>query len=242
MANVSKFLYKQIKDDIIQQINAGEYKQGQRIPTENELCAKHGVSRITVRRAINDLIQENVLMTQRGKGTFVVKKNIDHVLMAGKSFSEICADNGKAVSSKLLQMSICRPSDKDIRLLQVREDELIFYIQRVRYADGVPVMIEQNYFHPRYLSLINYDLEKCSLYQILRTDFDLKECISGQTIEIARATQEEAAELNIKVGSPVLMTQEVVQDKHTGMPVHRTKQIIVGEGWVYRLSSLSKKL
>lgn len=242
MEENNDFLYKKVKNDIIRQINLGKYKQGQRIPTENELCEKHGVSRITVRRAINDLIRENILVTQRGRGTFVVKKNIDHVLLGGKSFSEICADNGKTVSSKLLQMSICRPSEKDIRFLQVREDELIFYIHRVRYADGIPVMIEKNYFPPQYLSLINYDLESRSLYHILRTDFGLRECISEETIEIARATQDEAAELNIKAGSPVLMTQEFVQDKATGAPVHRTKQIIVGEGWVYRLSSLPKNI
>ena len=232
------FLFEKIKNEIKSKIQQGIFKEGQPIPTQAELCAQYDVSRVTVRRAIADLVENNILETKRGKGTFVIKRRIDHLLLGMKSFTEVCKENGKVASTKILQISIQRPSEENMRILKVAADEMILFIKRVRYADGIPVLIESNYFAPRYIPLINYNLEKnTSIYEILRKDFGMGALATETTIQIARATAEEANELHIKVNTPVLLTCEANQDFVTNKPVHHTRQVIIAEGWVYLVRS-----
>ena len=230
-------LYESVKSEIESNIKKGIFKEGQQIPTEAELGSQYGVSRVTVRRAIAELVKNNVLETKRGKGTFVTGRQISHLLLGMKSFTEICNDNGKVAGSKILQISIQRPNEDDMRIMNVNADDKILFINRVRYADGIPALIEYNYFTPRYIPLINYDLENVSIYKILRKDFGMGALATETTIQIAKATTEEANELHIRPNTPVLLTCEDNRDFNTGEPVHHTRQIIVGEGWVYYVRS-----
>jgi GntR family transcriptional regulator len=235
--NGKDFLYEKVKNGIESEIQKGNLKEGQQIPTEAELGLQFGVSRVTVRRAIADLIENNTLQTKRGKGTYVISRRIDHLLLAEKSFTEVCKENDKVASSKILQISIQRPDKDDMRIFGVKPDEMILFIKRVRFADGIPVLIEYNNFAPRYIPLINYNLENASIYEILRKDFGMGALATETTIQISKVTAEDARELQIKPNNPVLLTCEANRDYDTGEPVHHTKQYIIGDGWVYKVSS-----
>jgi len=235
--NGQDFLYETVKKGIESEIQKGNFREGQKIPTEAELGAQYKVSRVTVRKAIAELVELKILETKRGKGTYVISRRINHLLLADKSFTDICKENGKVASSKILQISIQRPDKDSQRILKISDDEMIIFIKRVRYADGNPVLIEYNYFAPRYIPLINYDLEDVSIYQILKKDFGMKSLATETTIQISKASAEDARELDIKPNAPVLLTCEENRDYKTGEPVHHTKQYIIGEGWVYVVRS-----
>lgn len=236
----SACLYLTVERQIEEDIRRRVYVEGQQLPTESELCAMYNVSRITIRRAISDLVEKKLLETKRGKGIFVLKQRIDHILFGGYSFSETCSINGKKASSHILQISIQRPCDEDISKLLVKPEEKVLFIQRVLYADNIPTMVEYNYFPPRFLNLIRHDLENASLYQILRDEYQINGITSETKIELSYASGEDAQELGLRPGSAVLLTTEVNYDAANDMPLHRTRQIIAGKGWVYNVRSHKK--
>lgn len=91
-------LYKQLKDLLLQEIKEGIYKANQKIPTELELSEKYQISRMTVRKALAELVEEGVLAKKQGKGTFVQEEKMTEDLSSPNSFTNLCKRNGKVLS------------------------------------------------------------------------------------------------------------------------------------------------
>lgn len=238
--NGNAYLYLMVEQQIEADIQNQVYAENQQLPTEAELCELYHVSRVTVRRAVHDLVEKKVLETKRGKGIFVRKQRIDHILFGGNSFSETCRNNGKVPSSKVLQISIQRPVKEDLQFLHVSPEDKVLFIRRVLCADGVPTMVEYNYFPPRFLGLIRHPLENASLYRILREEYGIEGVTTETTIELSTVSSDDAKELGLKPNSAVLLTTEVNYDSRTGAPIHRTRQVILGKGWIYNVRNHKK--
>lgn len=97
-------LYKQLKDLLLQEIKEGIYKANQKIPTELELSEKYQISRMTVRKALAELVEEGVLAKKQGKGTFVQEEKMTEDLSSPNSFTNLCKRNGKVPGGKTLKM------------------------------------------------------------------------------------------------------------------------------------------
>lgn len=230
-------LYRNIIDGIMHDIDKGCLKSGDRIPSEAEFMNIYKVSRVTVRRAISELTERNILESKRGKGTYVSRAPMRKVIAESSSFTETCRKNGRKASSKVLQISIERPSRKMTQILNLKPEDKILFIKRVRYADGFPVLLEYNYFKPEYLSLVQYDLENQSLCSLLHKDFNVGPMDADITIQVSKATEEEATELNVKQGEPVLLIEELNYESLSKEIVHWTKQILVSDGVIFQVTA-----
>ena len=224
-------LYQQIYEDIKGKIEDGAYAEGDRIPSEQELCATYGASRITVRRAISDLCTNGYLVKRQGVGTFVSRPRIFRELRRSghtiRTFTDICRDNGARAGARL--------SREDERaFFGLGENDLLLYVQRLRTADDVPVY-EENVFLPyeEFAGLMGASLDDVSL-------FDTIEAVSGRrpvrnarlTIEAVAATPEQAGRLRVPTNAPLLYMNGYFEDRD-GRPVAIGRQYYVGSRYAF---------
>lgn len=228
-------LYLQLKRELINQMNGGQLKGGDQIPTESELCSAYHVGRNTVRNAIKELTQDGLLVKKQGKGTFVQHKKIEENVITNLSFTSVCKANGMVPSNKLVTVALQPASEADVKALHVDPNSKILYIARILYADGIPVIYDRLYLCEKYSDLIRENLDNVSVYALLYEKFRAVMRESHKVIELAYANEEESRLLDIKVGDPVLLMNETAYSTE-GEPVHRTKQIILGDRFKYAVS------
>ncbi len=229
-------MYERLKEHIRQQITAGDLRQGDQLPTEAAFCEQFSVSRITVRKALAELIREGLLESRQGKGTFVCNKTVNHRLSRnGGGFTNACEANGTRPSSHILQISLQLPTEKDIRLLQIPPNSKVLFIHRVLCSDDLPVIVERNFFTESFRRLMSYDLENASLYGILRADFQIERIATHTWVQLSRASEEDARLLGLRANDPILEVSEV--NSAGGVPIHRTEQAIRGDRYVYEVQN-----
>jgi len=222
-------LYEQIKRLVNQDILNGNLKPKQRIPTEVELSSQYGVSIVTVRRAIQALVDEGYIEKRQGKGTFIAapsyQKSFANKVM---SFSETCEANGLRPGAKVLALDMRIPDTHISNFLQLPKNTAAVHILRLRYADNIPRVIEENYFPPQFQYLLKEDLEDTSLYRLLREKYNTQILPGRLTLKAVRADRKTAACLNIELNAPLLkMLGYNVQT--SGEPLHSCAQIGYGE-------------
>ena len=141
-------LYLQLKDVIAQEIHAGALKPGSRVGSEAELERTHGISRITVRQAINALVQDGVLYRVPGKGTYVAARKVAP-LAAFTSFSENMIAQGLTPSYQLLTAALEDPPARIRQELRLGEQDRAWRIERLLLADNAPMGLQDGYYPSR---------------------------------------------------------------------------------------------
>ena len=226
-------LYLQLKKILRTAIVNGEYVQGQQIPTEQELMKRYDVSRITVRRAIQELINEKYLIKSQGKGTFVNEIRPNRELVNLKSFTEACEVNHQVVKSQVLSVTVDKANKHDIRRLGVSENDKVIHVARLRSKDDVPFLIEHSYYaYPAYEVLLDRNLSG-SIYAILREELGVIPVRSEKSVEIAYATAEQAQLLGVNKGAALFLMRTVAYDEND-RPVHHN--IVYLDGVTYRFN------
>ena len=134
-------LFEQIKEDISEKIKSGEYIAGHKIPTELELIAEYDVSRITIRRAIEELCKEGILIKKQGKGTFVQEKRIFRKIEHTVSFSDSCRAGNMTPSAKVTKRKVMLSGDPEIPEHSEFDNTSVVYIQRVIYYYKFRLMV-----------------------------------------------------------------------------------------------------
>ena len=219
-------LYKQIVRDLMDQIETGEFKEGDKLPTEAELMERFDASRITVRAAIKELEDADIVERTRGKGTFVTMKRDSYAADDRESFTHSCTLSDKKPSTKVLETSWVYPSLKDMRFLGVREDENILQTRRLRLVDGVPTVLETNSYAPSLAFLDHEDLSG-SLFEILeRHGITLGS--NERTLQVCFANAYEADCLNVEEGAALLLFIDKRCDI-TGDPIFLSRQVYCTE-------------
>jgi GntR family transcriptional regulator len=139
-------LYEQIHEDMLARISSREWKTGQRIPTEMALCEMYDVSRITIRKAVEDLVLSGHLVRRRGKGTFVRVEHIDNKLSKFYSFSESLRSQGiNEVAEVLAFEELPATEDVAAKLEQPAANAPVYKITRLRSVNDVPYAVEASY-------------------------------------------------------------------------------------------------
>ena len=155
-------VYYQLKEDILKKIREGVWKVGQCIDSERELSENYGVSRMTIRQALGELVQEGILVREKGKGTFVCEPKVKQKDMM--SFSEIIKRTGRTLETKVIEFNkIPTPED----LTDTFSFEEVYKINRNRIVDGECIANEIVYIPSDYCGFINEEKLKGSLYNIL---------------------------------------------------------------------------
>lgn len=207
-------LYVQIKETIKASILDGQMRPGDQLPPETELVKQYGVSRMTVRQAILELVNEGLLYRRRGKGTFVAQPKITQGLCGLTSFTEDMETRGLRPSGRVLSLGKV-PADKEVAdLLGVQAAAPVVRLERLRLADGRPMALEVSHLPvPRFEWLLREDLSDRSLYRLLRDACGLDLARARQTIEVAVANPCEAAILKVHAGAPLLRMERVAFDR-----------------------------
>lgn len=142
-------LYQQVIDIIKNEINSGAYKAGAQIPNEFELAESYKVGRVTVRRAIEELVQQGYLTKRQGKGTFVNAPKLKRKIRQKddvQSFSDACRVNGMEPGARVISRKILPADSTEAQFFGVPVGTDLICVERVRTADDVPVMLENNIY------------------------------------------------------------------------------------------------
>lgn len=204
-------LYIQLRDSLEADIRAGRYGAHQRLPSERELSARFGVSRMTARQALLEMARNGAIYTRAGKGTFVAEPKIDQQLQALTGFSHEVRARGGRPTSRVLEARITLPSpDVALHLRLPSGSDEVICLSRLRLADGLPLAIETAYL-PAALcpGLLTHDFAVESLYAVLESDYGLRLTQAEQTIEAALAGPREQELLQLMPPAPVLRMQRL---------------------------------
>ena len=161
-----KSLYKQIKDAIKDQIMKGELKGGDKVPSERELCALFGVSRITVRQAINEAVQEGYLYTLQGKGTFIASSSelkINQGLVRVTSFGDTMLSRGMKAETKILNHDYQQADFALSKILDIDITREVLNLNLLGIANGQVMVLYESYFEAgmgKKIHEIALDMEK----------------------------------------------------------------------------------
>jgi GntR family transcriptional regulator len=232
----SKPLYEQIKDYLLQGIQSGEFKPGDRIPSERDLSTQFSVNRLTVNKAIKELARAGLLYAQVGKGTFISAEMYNQQLEHLTGFTEEMRSRGHVASSKVLSADIIFAPDEVSRILNVLPGTRLIKLQRVRLADEQPIAIETTNIVASLCPdlLEKHDFAQESLYQVLRRDYGITMSHAEQTIEARPATKDEATALSIKVGQSVLSMIRVAFTDHN-RPIECVWSAYRGDRYKFRV-------
>ncbi len=187
----AKPLYQIVVESILEQVNSGQLEPNQRLPSESELCRIYSVGRNTIRRAISELVNDGVLRTIAGVGTFVVDTRLEKTAEYLFGFSQEMQFLGKNVSSRVIEASLI-PADPFLsRRLQIQLGAEVVFLNRVRLIDGEPTALERSYIpHELCPGILDYDFSSNSLYETLSTVYDKRPDHAEQVIEASLATPE----------------------------------------------------
>lgn len=205
-------LYFQLSKIIEQTILSSQLSPGDRLENEVSLCTRLNLSRPTVRRAIEELVGQGLLVRRRGLGTQVVHGQVTRGMELTSLFDDLVR-SGKKPTTKILVLKGV-PADATVaENLGVAVGEEVVFLHRVRGAGKTPVAVLQNWIHPRYSTLLldSAELNTSGLYHWLREQGATIQ-VAKQKIAARRASTDEARLLDIDKNSPVLTMDRTAFD------------------------------
>ena len=223
--------YQAIAADIQRSIEAGALRPNSKLPTVVELCEAYGVSKITIKRAIDLLTDKGLISSRRGSGTYVKNttelfeqtgiERIDGTADGGDDsfafshsdraagFTKEHEGEGKKVSSVVYDFSIVNPPANIARHLNIQPDDFAYYHCRARCLDGQPMVIEYTYMPLDLIPGLKRSQLYLSVYDYLKNTLGLKISSFHRILRAVPATEEEAERLNTKPGVPMLEIAQV---------------------------------
>ncbi|TCT17567.1 GntR family transcriptional regulator [Melghiribacillus thermohalophilus] len=225
-------IYYQLQEHLKTKIENGELKSGDPIPSEREMAEKYEISRMTVRQAVNNLVNEGLLTRSKGRGTFVADKKIEQPLMKLTGFSEDMKRRGIEPGSKLISFDVIKASKKVSKHLNINEGDSVYQISRLRLGDGDPMAYEVSYLPEKRITKIPEDNIRGSLYSFIEECLGLKIERAIQTLEPSFATALESDMLTIEKGSPVLLLERTTF-LHDDVPIEYVKSIYRGDRYKF---------
>lgn len=203
-------LHIQLKGRISALIDEGAFTE--RIPSERELMEMYNVSRSTVREAVSHLVQDGVLEKVHGKGTFITVKPIEEWLGNLSSTTEIIQNMGMVPDAELVGKEKVK-SPKAV--FEATGWEEVYYIKRIRYADGQPLAIENQYYPVEIgEKLLKFDIEKGTLFDILEQQLHIKLSEANQVITSNYLSGDDAKLLGVSESLSVLNTERLLMDEY----------------------------
>lgn len=230
--------YQRVRDALREEI-AGS-SSGTLIPSEQELCGRHGVSRITVRRAIDELIQEHLLVRLHGRGTVVAEGAHPHPeMMDLRGFHQQKTEEGHRVTSRVLAQDIVVASSEVSRALDLTPEAQVVRLDRLRSVDGTVDHFTREWLDAAEFSgLIEQDFTSHSLFAHLAEHHSTVLTRSDVAVFVSRASGDEAALLGIEEGAPRLSTCSTTYDA-AGRPRLHGRNLYASESALTRFTVAS---
>ena len=231
-------LYQKVKNHLENLILNKQLQPGDQLPSESELEEEFAVSRVTVRRALQELSYDGKIKRVAGKGSFVLKPKIEP-LTALTSFSENMKAQGYTPSYQNAAVSLIMPSPKVKEALNLRDGERVANLTRDMFADGLPMALQYAYF-PEEIYARNPGLfspavlNNISFYKILEIELGVPLNRAEESVDAAPARKEEARKLNINPNDIVLIIKRTTFDIDD-RPIEYVKLVFPVERYRYKV-------
>lgn len=222
-------LYLQVEATLKEMIEGRDFSPGDQIPSERELSEQMGVSRMTVRRAVENLIDRGLLERRSTSGTFVrmprVLRRMGKDVAVG--LTQMLQEKGARAGSLLLGFDVERAPLKIAEKLQLRLGAGVYVIRRLRTSNDEPFCVETSYIPVDIapgIARAELDVPEASLYRIMQERHGIRFARNDETLKLSFATQEEADLLGLNHGDPVMLLRTVVFDDND-RPVEYLKSV-----------------
>ena len=202
-------LHIQLANLLRAQVARRELRPDDRLPSERELCQQYGISRITVRQALSDLVQEGLVYSSVGKGTYVAETAFQEDLQPLSSFTQDLERRGMRAASRVLEAAILTADNYWAEVFHVPRGAEIVRLHRLRLNGDVPIALQFSHLpHGLCPGLLQYDFTICSLYEVLRNEYQLRLARSDTILEAALATSWEAGLLGLSQPAALLVSKQ----------------------------------
>jgi GntR family transcriptional regulator len=207
--------FHQIKKEILSKIEGGELKENEKLPSETRLAEKFGVSRPTVRKALDELVFVGYLWRKQGKGTFVSPAKIKEDLMKYMPFIEKARALGKHPQIKILSKEIVHASSNIAQQLQINEGDSLIELVSLRLIEGQPMNLRTNYYPIRlFPDLFDQIQDNVPIFNIigkyLADQYGLYPLKTRQTFQVVLARDIEANLLKVKNKFPLILWEGIL--------------------------------
>ena len=223
-------LYDQIERNLRDLIVNGDLKPSEAMPGEWELADIYKVSRLTVRRALDELVRQNWLEKKHGVGTFVRQPTMASIAAGKLSFTEQMRSIGRKPGSQFISQSVVPASDKIARALRISEGDPVIQITRVRLADNIPILLETSCLSTaQFPTLEQHDWSRDeSLYKVLSDEYGVSISTMDHTIKPVALTETESSHLKARAGTPAILSQ-IIAYTQGGTPVEYAWSVSNGD-------------
>ena len=217
---LNKPLYSRIQEYIAELILSGKLAPDAKIQSERDFSEDLGVSRMTVRKAITELVNEGLLERKHGSGTYVAKPKITYEAHELANYVQAMQARNIAAASQLLEFDEVVASRRLSDSLNIEIGNRIYRVAILRFANRVPVILER-VFIPCMLcpNLEDWDLEKSSVNDLLTDVYHINSGCISQTVEAVIASDTVAQQLRVTEGFPLLMLSRIIYGKESQKPV-----------------------
>ena len=215
--------YRKLYELLRKHILSGVYEEGSLLPSENELCAVHNLTRPTVRQALDSLVRDGLIQKKKGKGSIVRKppQSIGILSVSGTA----SAIGSRYLKTEILQKPVIKTWDEDFpfELTEAEKESGCIYMERLRYVEGVPVFYDIN--HLPNLNLPRFTgrtFQNKSLFEILRNHYQIEITGGEQRLKAISCPDTIATILKVKKGEPVLYLQRKLTTNRDGFSIYST--------------------
>ncbi len=222
-------LYVQIADDLLDRIESGEIRPGDRLPTERKLSEQLNVNRLTVRRAFKLLETQGLLERRQGSGTYLADRKIERQASVLISFTKGMQRRGYLPGARVILFER-KPVEPSLAgVLNLSGSAMVYHIHRLRTINQEPVLLERLSIPVlRFPDFEGHDLSTHSLYEVMRKEYGVTVDHARQSLEPAVALTYEAGLLGVPVGAPLMLELRVAFDQE-GTPVEFGEDLYRGD-------------
>lgn len=202
-------VYIQIHNELRENIEAGKWQIGEKIPAERELAAEFGVSRMTLRQAIQTLVDDGILERRVGAGTYVANRKVQEKMAGVTSFTELMQALGKEPSSKTISYHLTFPSQNEAETLHLQPGERVLRMERIRYGNQIPICYEAAAIPASLVEGFSKEEITTSFFKTLADKANLYPGHATQAVSAVSATERIAEYLGIRRGDALLRMNQV---------------------------------
>ncbi|MGN8835813.1 GntR family transcriptional regulator [Mitsuokella jalaludinii] len=233
--------YQEIANELRNQIQEGVYKAGEQLALEREMCEQYGVSRITIKKAVDQLVKDGLVVKRRGSGTFVkslASEDVHDISMANQfsGFSKVF--EGHEIATKVVRFDIIHPTAEVAEKLNITTDDFVYDIVRLRQVDGDPVVIEYTNMPIELIPGIKREVLEHSIYRYIEEQLHFKIQSAHRFIRALLPTPEEEELLHIDHGTMPILEVEQIAFLDDGRAFEYSKAHHRGDKQVFRVVSI----
>jgi len=227
-------LYYQIMEDLLSQINSKELLPGQKLPTEEWLCQHYDVSRVTIRKALSELVASGQIQRKRGKGNYITRPDVNLSLTHMASLHKALTIRGIVSTSKIISIYTTLPPQEMIKSTGISPSEQVIVLHRIRYADGLPISDQVSYLVQRLCGGLHLErLANQSLYDMFQEE-GIQIAYSNQTFKAAPSTKEQQDYLELDSRESLLVIHAAVYNTDNEI-IEYSENYYVSERYSYNI-------